>query len=138
MATSISGQIPAKNNPYFSNKVGGVAFTLAAQAGDVRKVTIQLQSGAVASLGSAGYVRAFLSDAATGLGITATAPSGGVAIGDKGAILATPVANKMWDLQTDAAGAVELDVTEAGAKSFYVVVILPDGTHAVSSALAFA
>lgn len=122
-----------KANPYYSNKVSEVGISATAEAANARTVTVQarapaLRTGEVQAITRAVPLRVWLSDAATGIGVAASAPSGGVAIGTKGAVLAAVVAGKVLDCVTDATGALELVVTEATGKTFHVCVGLPDGS----------
>jgi hypothetical protein len=80
----------------------------------------------------------YLSDSSTGAGIIGTAPSSGGAIGTNGVILASVVANKYLKVLTTAAGLFDITFTEAGAKTFYLCVVMPNGRIVVSSAITFA
>jgi len=82
-------------------------------------------------------VQVLLSDDIAGLGIAATAPDGGIAAGADGAILMAMVAGKMLLVQTEATGKFDLDITESGTDTFYMVVILPNGRQIVSDAISF-
>lgn len=128
-------QVKDKRNPYYSNKVASATVTLTAEAANARTATVQLKSNQVRNLTALASVYAWLSDAAGG-GLAAAAPSGGVAAGAAGAIHAL-VAGKSFMLVTDVTGAVELVITEATAKTFYLNVLLPSG-EVSTTAVAFA
>lgn len=115
-----------------------VAFTIGAEAADAIKVTIRLRKTAADPIANRDVVRCYLSDDVNGDDVTAAAPSGGVATGASGFILAEEVANIVWTQQTGSAGACDVDITEVGAKTFYLVIVLPDGRIAVSGAITFA
>lgn len=121
-------------------QTGGVfeaSFTIGNEAAHVRRVSIQLKDDAGADLAQRGSVLAYLAGDAAGDTIAAAAPSGGVAIGVDG--LAIPlVAGKVLQLVSEADGDIDLDITEATAKSFYLVLVLPNGSLVVSNAIAFA
>ena len=135
----VTRNVRRHRNPYYSQAVGRVSVSATAETGgNARTVTITARDAKNNALKSVTPLRVYLSDAATGAGVAAAAPSGGIAIGAKGAILAAVVAGKYLDVLTDANGQVELTVTEAAAKTFYVVVILPEGAIATPFALAFA
>lgn len=106
---------------------------------DTINVTIQLVDGNGDDLEEVGYVTAFLSDAATGIGLTASAPVSDVTIGTDGAFLAELVADSMWIVQSEADGDIDIDVAhDTSAGTWYLVVVLPDGSHVVSGAITFA
>jgi hypothetical protein len=78
---------------------------------------------------------AYLSDVSTGVSITATAPSGGLsaATGD----LQPMIANKAFRFTTDSNGEFSLAITNNTVKTYYLVVVLPNGILQVSSAINF-
>lgn len=117
--------------------IGDHTFTIGAEAGNVINVAIQLVDAKGAARAVHGGLLAYLSDDANGNSIVATAPSGGVAIGTDG--LAIPlVAGKAWLLVSEADGDIDLNITEAGAKTCYLVLVQPDGNLRVSGAITFA
>jgi hypothetical protein len=132
-----AGKIGPRESPYFSNLIGGVGFTVGAETGgNTINVLIQLQDARLKDLAERGCCRMYLSDDANGDSLIVTAPSGGVAIGVDG--LAIPiVANKFFQLTSEADGDIDLTFIEAGAKTFYLVMILPDGSLVVSPAVTF-
>ncbi len=69
----------------------------------------------------------YFSDASTGIGVVATAPSGTVAIGANGIVMDLTGAKKIFRGITTAAGLFDINITEAGAKTMYVIVIAPNG-----------
>lgn len=109
--------------------IGSVEFTVGAS--DTGTVAIQLVDHNGDDLAVRGSVFAYLSDDANGDSLTATAPSGGIAIGTDG--LSIPVvADKSFQLVSEADGDIDLLVTEAGGATWYLVVVLPNGQLAVS------
>ena len=114
--------------------VGGVEFTVG--GGDTGTVGIQLVDHNGDDLAVRGSVFAYLSDDANGDSVAATAPSGGVAIGTDG-VLIPVVADKAFYLCSEADGDIDIVLTEAAADTWYLVVVLPNGTHQVSGAIAF-
>lgn len=117
--------------------IDDVTITIGAEDTNSINVALQLRSGGE-DLAQVGIVEAYLSDAATGIGIAATAPDGDIAIGTDGAILGELVADKYFILQSEADGDIDLDIGETGADTFYLVVILPGGSIKVSDAITFA
>lgn len=100
-------------------------------------VTIQLKDAAGVDLAVRGSVFAYLSDDAYGNSIVATAPSAGWAIGTDG-LLIPVVTNKAAQLVSEADGDIDITITEAGADTFYLVLVMPNGSLLVSDAITFA
>jgi hypothetical protein len=119
-----------------SASAGSASFTIGSEGAAIN-VAVALEDGAGNALASLQGVNIFLSDAATGIGITATAPDGGIAIGTDGAIIDAAVAGKALWVQTEADGTFDIDITETGAATFYLVVQLPNGKQVVSDAIVF-
>lgn len=114
-----------------------VDFVIGAQAGDVINVGLQLNNADGTALATRAALYAYLSDDANGDSIAATAPDGGVAIGTDG--LAIPlVAAKAFLLVSEADGDIDLDITESGATTWYLVLLLPNGKLVASAAITFA
>lgn len=114
-----------------------VDFVIGAQAGDVINVGLQLNNADGAALATRAALYAYLSDDANGDSIAATAPDGGVAIGTDG--LAIPlVAAKTFLLVSEADGDIDLNITESGAATWYLVLLLPNGKLVASAAITFA
>ena len=121
----------------YSDEINTATFAIGTQAVQSRTVSVTLKTAAGAAISHAGVVDVYLSDASTGLDIAATAPSGGVAIGSAGKVLAAITAGKLIKVVTNATGGVDLILTENTAKSFYICIVLPNGRIIVSSAIAF-
>ena len=115
-----------------------VVFTIGAEAADVINVTIRLRANASDAVAVRNVLRCYLSDDVDGDDVTAAAPDGGVATGASGFILVEEVANIVWTQQTGPVGACDINITETGAKTFYLVIVFGDGRIAVSSAITFA
>lgn len=80
---------------------------------------------------------AYLSDDAYGNSVVGTAPDGGWAIGTDG-LLIPVVANKAAQLITENDGDVDVNITHAaGAKTAYLVLVMPDGQLIVSGVITF-
>jgi hypothetical protein len=129
--------IPSKKAPFKTTNVGGAKFTLGAEVANVRKVTIQLRGQRMRSLGVRGVVYAYLSDDTNGDSLAAAAPSGGWAIAVNG-LLIPEVANKSATFVSEANGLIDVNITEVGVKSFFLILVLPDGSVISSGAIAFA
>jgi hypothetical protein len=105
--------------------IHGVTYTVGAEAGNSINVGIQLEDANGDPIEEIGVVYAYLSDDSGGDGIAATAPDGDVAVGTDGTILAEITADKIFLLQSEADGDIDLDIGESSAKSFYLCIIIP-------------
>lgn len=114
-----------------------VDFTIGTEGTNVINVAIQLNDAAGTALATRAAVLAYLSDDANGDSIAATAPDGGWAIGTDG-LLIPVVANKAAWLVSEADGDIDVDITESGTDTFYLIVVLPNGKLVASGAITFA
>ncbi len=115
----------------------GATIVVGEEADDTINVAIQLKDVEGADMAVRGAVLAYFSDDANGDSIAATAPSDGVAIGTDG--LAIPlVADKCFELVSESDGDIDLDIEEAGADTWYLIVVLPTGELVASDAITFA
>ena len=134
--SDVGTKATSRSNLGVYEKMGTPAFVIGAEAANVINVAIQLKDSAGADLAVRGSVLAYLSDDANGDSIAATAPSGGVAIGTDG--LAIPlVAGKAFQLVSEADGDIDLDITEAAADTWFLVLVTPDGKLVASTAITF-
>jgi len=115
------------------------SFTFAAAAGgsNVAEVTITPRDAAGAALAGVRTLEMWLSDAATGAGITGTTASGTVtAKSGEGTVLTALTAKKHLSAQTKAAGTFVLEITDSAKTGFYVCVKNPaTGLVSVSAQL---
>lgn len=113
-------------------------FVVGAEAANVKNVSVQLKDADGADLAIRGSVLAYLSDDANGDSVIGTAPDGGVAIGTDG--LAIPlVASKTFLLTSESDGDIDINITHAaGAKTCYLILVLPNGKLTASGAITFA
>lgn len=128
------------------SKVGGLSgqasatastFTPGAEAGNAIAVACQLKDANGVNLTQAAQIRVWLADASTApFTVAAAAPDGGGAVTVGAAIEA--VADKVFNVTTNATGAFTLTVTESTAKTFYLIAAFPDGKVAKVADLAFA
>lgn len=111
-------------------------IVVGAEAGNVINVAIQLKDSAGADLAVRGSVLAYISDDANGDSVAGTAPDT-VAIGTDG--LAIPlIAGKAFLLVSEADGDIDIDITEDGADTWYLILKMPDGRLVASDAITFA
>lgn len=113
-------------------------LTPGAEASNVVNVAIQAKSDhSQNNLAVRAAFDFYFSDQSDGSNLAATAPSGTVAIGTNGIVMDLTGAKKIFRGVTNAAGAFDINITESGAKTMYVVVIAPNGRLIVSSALSW-
>jgi hypothetical protein len=120
-----------------SNDLTSVDFTIGAEDDDTINVAVQLQDKNGAALAESMSLFAFLCDDVNGLAPNATAPDGHVAAGTAGGCIHL-VTDKVFLLNTNAAGAVNVDIVESGADTWYLVLVFPNGERVVSAAITFA
>lgn len=136
---NIFGTSWLKNLQTLASAVSGcwdASISVGAEDTNVVAVTIQLKDENGDDLTDKAGVYAWLSDDDNGDDIAATAPSAGWAIGTDG-LLIPVVADKAAILISEDDGDIDLEVTEAGADTFYLNVLLPNGTVVTSDALTF-
>lgn len=130
-------QLPASQSPFQTNAIGQAGFTVGAEATNAINVEVQLKTARGRNLWARGCIHWYLSEAAAGDGITGTAASGGVAAGANGTVIST-ITGKGGIAVSGATGLINFVITDSSARTVYLVLLLPDGTIAVSSAITFA
>ena len=131
------GKIPAKHNPFkAADVVATASITVGAEAADVINVAIQLKDARGQDLGVRGSLLAYISDDAEGDDVAATAPDT-VAIGTDGLAIAL-VTGKCFLLTSEVDGDIDIDITENGVDTFYLHLVMPDGSLVSSGAITFA
>lgn len=129
-------QEPHSHSPYENIAFDNATFTIGTEAANVINVAIQLQY-AGEDIAQRAAVRMYLSDDANGDSISAAPDS--VAIGTDGVIIDPYAASQSFMAVSEVDGDIDIDITEAdGADTFYLVVVLPDGSLVVSGAITFA
>ena len=118
-------------------QAGGVAMVPGTEVPNDINVTGQVNDGLGNDLATATALDFYLADDAAGLTPSTTAPDGGIAIGTDGALIES-VANLSGKIITEADGDFDIDITESGVATWYLVVVLPTGKLVVSSAITFA
>src|SRR4051812_48934125 len=105
------------------------AFTIGAETGgNTINVAVAFKTDkAQAALTVRRAGMAFLSSSSTGVDITGTAPSSGLAIGTNGKIISEIVADKLFYFTTDTSGRFDINLVEAGVATWYLVVVMPNG-----------
>lgn len=114
-----------------------VSFAPAAGGANVCEVTLTVFDGAGVAVAAVHNLEVWLSDAATGAGLTGTTASGTVtAKAASGVVLVTHTAKKLLYVQTLADGTFILEITDSAKTGFYVAATVPlSGKAAVSAQL---
>lgn len=120
-----------------SNKVCDVKMTVGAEAANVINVACVAEWMNNEPADRRVALPWYLSTDPEGDNIAATAPTGGVAIGTDG-VLIESIADKHGLAVTSVAGKLDVNITDVGTPTFYLVVVLPSGDLVVSSAITFA
>jgi hypothetical protein len=107
---------------YFKRMTSASAV-VAAGAADVTTVTITARNPNGSPIGGAIF-DVFLSDSATGDGLTATSASGTVVNNGAGQDLETVTAKKHLRVQAGSAGTYVLEITDTANTAFYVFVVI--------------
>ena len=117
--------------------VGGVTMVVGAEAANVINVACQFIDTEGNDMAVAAALPWYFADDAVGLDPTTTAHDGGSAIGTDGALIEW-TANLNGLAVSEADGDFDVDITDAGAFTVYLVFVLPDGTITVSDAITHA
>ena len=111
-------------------------ITVGTEASNVINVTIQLKDYAGNDLAVANSIVAYLSSTATGLDRATTTVTTETAIGTDGS-LGILLAKSMYLLISEADGDIDLNFTDTGTNSFYLVLVMPNGKLKVSAVITF-
>ena len=103
----------------------------------VINVAIQLKDAAGADMAIRSSILAYLSDDANGDSVVAATHSGTVEIGTDGLMLPI-VAKNHFQLVSEADGHIDINITESGAKTAYLILVLPNGKLLASAAISHA
>lgn len=104
-----------------------VSITPAASTANVCLVTIQAKNNEGENYAAILNMTVWLSDAATGAGLTGTTASGAVAAGASGVDLSALVSKKALSVQTNTSGVYILSITDTSKTAFYVCAKLEAG-----------
>lgn len=112
-----------------------MSFAPAAAASTVCEVTITVLDGAGVAVAEVHTFDLWLSDAATGAGLTGTTASGTVtAKAASGIVVSTLTAKKNLRVQTLATGVFVLEITDTAKTGFYVAASCPGTDKTIVSA----
>jgi hypothetical protein len=116
----------------------GAVITVGAESTNVINCAIQVNKGITGSpVAEAIALPFYFSSDSSGQVPLTTAVDGGIAIGTDGALLEW-TANISGLLITEADGDCDIDVTDAGAFTSYLNIVLPDGSLVTSAVLTHA
>ncbi len=116
------------------NLVGGVTMSVSADVGNAVTITGQAVDANGADLAEATQFMYFLSSDAAGQAVSA-APDGGIAMGTDGTMIVEFTAEVVGWFTTEADGDFDIVVTDAGAFTSYLVVMLPSGRRVISDVI---
>jgi hypothetical protein len=118
------------------NQVGSATFTPAAEDNDTITVAIQLVDAAGVAMATRCAIHFYLSDDADGDTIVAAATS--LVAGADG-VMIEAVSNSAGLLISEVDGDIDIVIGDAsGAASYYIVLIMPNGSLVVSDEIVFA
>lgn len=103
-----------------------ITTSAAAGGSNVCEVTFAVKNSAGTTIAAVHQFDLYLSDAATGAGLTATTASGTVTVKTaSGVVIDTQVSKKALRVQTLATGVFVLEITDTAKTAFYPVAVLP-------------
>ena len=115
----------------------GATMAVGTIGGDTINVTIQLTDFLGNDLATRANLIAYLSDDANGDSIAGTAPNTSPAIGTDG-VLGPLVTDKVFLLISESDGDIDIDITDSGADTWYLILYMPDGRLVASDAIVIA
>lgn len=122
---------------YAYNQFGRVVFTIGAEAADTINVAVQLKDARNNAVARVVGCKCYLATAATGIGL-GTATTSAIVIHTNGTLLDITKTGQVFSVVTDASGRFDVDLIQTATPTVYLVVIMPDGSIAVSSAITWA
>lgn len=123
--------------------IGTATIDVGEEDTNVINVAIQLTDKAGQDLAVRASLVAYLSDDANGDSVCATKPSSDWAIGTDGLLLLMTGGEASTDtglvgfLVSESNGAIDLNITNDTADTFYLILVMPDGTLQASGAITF-
>lgn len=123
--------------------IGTPTITVGEEAANVINVAIQLKDKAGNDLAVRAHLLAYLSDDANGDSVCATKPSTDWAIGTDGLLITMTGGEAAADtglvahLISESDGDIDIDITNTTADTFYLILVMPDGTLVASDAITF-
>lgn len=118
------------------NQVADATFTVGTETSNAINVAIQLKDAAGADMAIRNTLMWYLSSDANGDAL-ASATSGGIAIGTDG-LLIESVNNLAGFVTSESDGDIDVTLTETSTGTWYLVLVMPNGSRKISSAITFA
>lgn len=131
-------------NQRFTNQMlGGATFKLDIEAANERTVSIQLLDKEGREMQQRASLWAYLSSDANGDALEAVSGTLTIASGTDGIVHLASAANSAghstFMLTSEADGDIDVSITQtSGADTFYLVLVMPDGSRVISGAITFA
>ncbi len=117
------------------NQVASASFTIGAEAGNVINVAIQLKDAAGSDMATESSILFYLS--ANADGSTSATAATSLAIGTDGLMIEW-ASNSSGLLTSEADGDIDINIGDAsGAATYYLVLVMPNGSRQISSAITF-
>ena len=116
---------------------GVPTIVVGTEAANVINVAIQMKNLDEQDMAAACAVPFYLADDVVGLDPATAAPDGGIVIGTDGAMIEW-TGNLSGLLVSEADGDIDIDMTDAGVMTKYLVLVMPDGSLVVSAAITWA
>lgn len=113
------------------------SFTVGVEGANAINVAFQIKNVLGANITAPLALEWYLASNATGLTKAPSAPNGGTAIGTNGQLFEW-TAELAGMIVTNATGAADINITDSGTPTFYLVIVLPNKTLAISGAITFA
>lgn len=129
------------NQSTFSNVerlILDATITVGTEASDIINVAIQLTDRLnINEMSERASIGFYLATDANGDTPASTAPTGGIAIGTDGAMIEW-TANLSGMLTSESDGDIDINLTDTGTPTFYLILVMPDGKLIASGAITFA
>ncbi len=113
------------------------SFTIGAEAADTIIVGIQLKDANGADVADKVCLPWYFADDAVGDVLIAVVPTGAVTAGADGTLIQL-VAKTAGLVVSEGDGDIDISIVTAGAKTMYIVLVMPNGTRVISPAITFA
>ena len=115
----------------------GATIVVGTEAANVINVTVQFTDDNGSDMAVPVCVKWYHANDSAGLDPTTVAQDGGTAIGTDGALIES-VANLSGFMISEADGDVDIDVTDAGVFTTFLVLVMPNGLLVISTAITHA
>lgn len=139
LGTANINPLPAKSSAARAYNTFNVAsFTIGTESADTINVAVQLKDARGKAIAQVAKVDVYLASDSGGATLTPTATTSALAIGTNGKLLGILTTGKVCSVISDASGRFDLNIIQTATPTYYLVVVMPDGSISVSSAITFA